>query len=153
MAAPLAYRWRPLRDMSRLVLCFQPPAAAHSPRICRRAARPKPVLSADASEFFRNTLASATANQLTVGSVLGFATGYATKRVGQLLLVLIGCELVALQLMAQRSWIVVNWQLISRDLSPHVEQDRFDRVMEAIKLKMPFAGAFTASFYAGFRWT
>ncbi|CAN8072758.1 unnamed protein product [Agarophyton chilense] len=139
--------------MSRILLCFQPHATLKPPSLCTRTYARHVFLSADPTDFIKNTLTSATSNQLTVGSVLGFATGYTTKRVGQLLLVLIGCQLVALQLMAQRAWVVVNWQLISKDLSPHVERDRFDRVLEAIKLKMPFAGAFTASFYAGFRWT
>lgn len=135
--------------MSRSLLAFQPTQTlglcARSPRRC--------IASTDASEAIRRALTSATSNQLTVGGVVGFATGYAVKRVGQLLLVFIGCEVVALQLMAQQGWVVVDWPLIGRDLSPHVEKGGVDRIIDAVKLKAPFAGSFTAGCYAGFRWS
>lgn len=99
------------------------------------------------------SLAEALGGQLTVGGVIGFATGYAVKRVGQLILVIMGCEVVVLQLFAQRGWVIVNWNRIGKDLSPHVEKEGFDRVVEALKFKVPFAGAFSAGCYAGFRWT
>jgi uncharacterized membrane protein (Fun14 family) len=90
---------------------------------------------------------------VSLGSVLGFATGYACKRIGQLLLAAVGIQVVALQLMARRGWVVVNWRSIERDLAPHVERDGVDRVLEEFKFKLPFAGAFTAGMFAGVRWT
>ena len=90
--------------------------------------------------------------QLSVGGVLGFACGYAVRRIGQLLLLVIGVEVLALQLMAQRGWVDVKWRTIGRDLSPHVEKDRLQRLLDGIKFKVPFAAAFTAGIYAGIRW-
>ena len=58
------------------------------------------------SASIEQTLTSAVGGQVTVGSILGFATGYAVKRIGQLLLVIVGSEIVVMQLMAQRGWII-----------------------------------------------
>lgn len=101
----------------------------------------------------RNNLANTLGGQLSVGSVLGFATGYSIKRIGQLILVVIGSEVIALQLMARRGWVVVNWGVISREFSPHVERQGVDRVLHTLRFRIPFAGAFTAGVYAGLRWT
>lgn len=68
-------------------------------------------------------------------------------------MVMVGVEIVALQLMAQRGWVDVNWNKITRDISPHIERDGLDRVMHTLKFRVPFAGAFTAGMYAGVRWT
>lgn len=107
-------------------------------------------------EEFRNTIRSAmrspTGGQVVFGSVVGFATGYSIKKIGQLLLVLVGLEIVALQWMSSRGWVDVRWNTISKELSPHVEKDAVNRVVEAVKLKMPFAGSFSAGCYAGLVW-
>lgn len=141
--------------MSALLLSFTPPRIPRS--ICRpthpRSRAHLQFLSSDPTEAIRRTLSSPTASQITVGSVLGFSTGYAIKRIGQMLLVFVGCEIVALQLMAQRNWVIVNWNLIGRDLSPAVEKGGVERVLDAVRLKVPFAGSFTAGCYAGFRWS
>ena len=75
------------------------------------------------------------------------------KRIGQLLLVLVGMEVVALQLMARRNWVTINWDLITEDLSPSVHQGRLERIYEGLQRKAPFAGSFGVGFLAGFQWS
>lgn len=104
-------------------------------------------------EAIQRTLSGALGGQMTVGGVAGFATGYAVKRIGQLLLIVVGAELLVMQAMAQRGWIAVNWDLIQKELSPHVEKEGVERVFESIKYKMPFAGAFSAGCIAGLKWS
>jgi uncharacterized membrane protein (Fun14 family) len=109
---------------------------------------------ADASSArVQQSMAGALGGQVSVGSIAGFAVGYGSKRIGQLLLVLLGCEIVALQLMAKRGWVDVRWNKIARDVSPDVDREGLDRVMETVKFKIPFAGAFSAGLYAGLRWS
>ncbi len=109
---------------------------------------------ADSSiESLQKVLGGALGGQVTIGGVAGFATGYMTKRIGQVLLVLVGLEVVALQAMAKRGWVNVNWKLIEDELSPNVEKERLERYMEALKFKMPFAGAFGVGALAGFKWS
>lgn len=98
---------------------------------------------------FGEILKSNNGNQLALGGVVGFATGYTIKRIGQLVLLIVGVEVIAMQLMANHNWIVVNWHVISQHLSPHVEKRTHDRIIEAIKLKLPFTASFSAGYLAG----
>lgn len=111
------------------------------------------IATVEFSEQFRGIMTPAMGGQLTVGSLLGFATGYAIKRVGQAVLVLVGLQIISLQLMDQRGWVIVNWSLIGQDLAPRVKGNEVDRFINAIRIKAPFAGGFTAGCYAGFRWS
>jgi uncharacterized membrane protein (Fun14 family) len=108
---------------------------------------------ADTDEL-KSKLSDVLSGQLTLGSVLGFATGYSVRRVGQLVLIVIGIEVVALQLMAKRGWLVMDWSAIGHDLSPrHLGKDGFERFMNTVKFRVPFAGAFSTGVYAGLRWS
>jgi uncharacterized membrane protein (Fun14 family) len=138
------------RELSSRAICNM------SPRKLLLAGTPKPhsvALTYVASATGEGAFRGAIGGQLSLGSILGFATGYACKRIGQLLLVMVGIEVVTLQLMARKGWVRVNWRAIERDLALHVEQDGFERVLEELRYKIPFAGAFTAGMYAGVRWT
>lgn len=109
-----------------------------------------PIAAADST---MEMIQKALGGQVTVGGVAGFATGYATKRIGQMLLVVVGMEIVAMQIMAQRGWISVDWKAIQNELSPHVEKEGIERAVDAVKFKLPFAGAFGAGCLAGLNWT
>lgn len=144
---------------SRVGISAQLGRAAPSTAVCSlKGRRPRSqqitaFLPQELSDQLSDVFKPANRNQLAIGSAVGFATGYAIKRVGQVLLVFIGLEIIALQLMANQGWVIVNWPLISKDLSPHVEKGAFDRVIDALKLKLPFGGSFTAGCYAGFNWS
>lgn len=134
-----------------------PHPAICSTRLARRrsdsSAFVAPAFADDVSQRISDMFQPGNRSQVAFGSVVGFATGYAIKRVGQLVLVFVGLEVIALQLMANNGWVIVNWPLITRDLSPHVEKGTADRVIDALKLKLPFAGSFTAGCYAGLNWS
>lgn len=143
--------------MSHLLLAFQPnlrPSISRIQPTKTHFNRSRlPILTANASDPIANLLSTLSSSQVTVGSVIGFSTGFAVKRIGQFLLVLVGMEVVALQLMAQRKWVVVNWDLIQHDLSPHADKGRLERVYEAMQRKAPFAGSFGIGFWAGLQWS
>lgn len=117
---------------------------AAAPRCRRRGAACAPrrravaALAAASAEGARpgGGAAAALGGQVSVGSVAGFAVGYGAKRVGQLLLVVLGCEIVALQVMARRGWVDVRWDQIVRDISPHVERKGLDRAVHTLKFKV-----------------
>lgn len=104
------------------------------------------------SDLSLDAVQRALGGQVTVGGVAGFATGYAVKRIGQVLMVVVGLEIVALQMMSKRGWVSVDWKAIGDELSPHVEKERLDRAVDAFRYKMPFAGAFSAGCLAGLKW-
>lgn len=136
-------------------ILFTPPPTPRlaRPAICTlRRVRRTPLATADPVSAARDALSSPAGQQAAIGGVLGYATGFTVRKVGQLMLVLVGLQVVAVQLMAQRGWLIVDWKTISHDLSPHVDRNRLDRVVDAFARKMPFGTAFTAACYAGLRW-
>lgn len=142
--------------MSQLVTFHRPLRLFHQSTVSLRLTPRRPRAAIPATQFppqLESLFQSATGTQVTAGSLLGFATGYTAKRVGQLLLVLVGIQVVAVQLMAKRGWLVVDWDRVTEDLAPHVERNRVDRLWQIAKFRVPFAGAFSAGCYAGFRWT
>ncbi|KAJ8905914.1 hypothetical protein NDN08_002416 [Rhodosorus marinus] len=91
--------------------------------------------------------------QLTVGSLLGFATGFSIKKIGKMLLFVLGSEVIFLQYCSYRNWVDVHWQKIADDVSPALERKRLVGLLNALASRMPFATSFTAGVYAGIKYT
>lgn len=148
----VAFMRRNRFEMTRLFSAESPFCSRRNTCGVRRFSSAATVLPEEFRETLRSAMRSQAGGQVVFGSVVGFATGYSIKKIGQLLLVLIGLEVAALQWMSSRGWVDVKWKTISKELSPHVEKDAMNRVVEAVKLKMPFAGSFSAGCYAGLAW-
>mmetsp|Transcript_926 Transcript_926/g.2919 ORF Transcript_926/g.2919 Transcript_926/m.2919 type:complete len:152 (-) Transcript_926:162-617(-) len=99
------------------------------------------------------SIASTLGEQLTVGGLLGFATGFSLKRIGKMLLFVVGTEVCFLQYFSYRGWVDVRWNKISEDLSPALRRQRIVGVLEALASKMPFATSFSAGMYAGLKYS
>lgn len=84
--------------------------------------------------------------QLSFGCVLGIATGFCLRKLGRMLMVVVGGEVLVLQYMAHRGWAHVGWDKMARDLSPALDGGRFRDSIGLLAYKMPFATAFTGAF-------
>jgi len=91
--------------------------------------------------------------QLTVGSLLGFATGFSIKRIGKMLLFVLGSQVLFLQYCSYRKWVDVHWQKFADDISPALERKRLAGLLNALASRMPFATSFTAGVYTGIKYT
>eukprot|EP00871_Galdieria_phlegrea_P002923 jgi/Galph1/3631/GphlegSOOS_G2279.1 len=80
--------------------------------------------------------------QVSIGTLLGIATGYSLKRIGRFVLFLIGTEVVILQLMAYKEWVTVHWNKIGRDLAPNLNKSFAENFMDILLHKLPFSCAF-----------
>lgn len=89
--------------------------------------------------------------QVSFGAVLGFATGYSIRKIGKLILLLVGTEVVVLQYMAYRQWLVMDWRRMGRDLSPKFNRSMWDGLLNVLLYKMPFSAAFSGGLAAGLR--
>ena len=130
--------------------CLRP---SISPR--RRLSARRMYASTDASsgaEAIQRALSGVVGGQLTAGGVAGYATGFAVRQIGRFLLVILGVEVVLMQVMAQRKWISVDWDKIHADIAPYIDTRSIDTFLDSAKLQMPFAGAFSAGCIAGLRW-
>jgi uncharacterized membrane protein (Fun14 family) len=91
---------------------------------------------------------------LSVGAVLGFATGLALKKLGRVALVALGLLFISVQVLAYFELLTVNWPRIQALSEPLLREGGelggawLGRVLTA---NLPFAGAFTAGLLVGLR--
>lgn len=91
---------------------------------------------------------------LSVGGLLGFATGLALKKIGRVALVALGLLFIALQVLVYFGLVTVNWPRLQALSEPWLRQGgelgtRW--LMRALTANLPFAGAFTAGLWLGLR--
>ncbi|KAA8493229.1 hypothetical protein FVE85_8674 [Porphyridium purpureum] len=99
-----------------------------------------------------NLPASPVGKQAWMGMMLGYAAGFSVRRIGRILLGMAGTEIVLLQYMAYRGWVRVDWNAIMSDLMPIVDYHSFDRVIEVLKHRVPFAASFSAGLFTGLKY-
>ncbi|MBB6098957.1 putative membrane protein (Fun14 family) [Deinobacterium chartae] len=93
--------------------------------------------------------------QLSLGAVLGFAAGYAVKKIGKIALLVVGVLFIAVQLLAASGFIEVDWLRIQQAAGPLLERERiqsgWSSFLGVLTNNLPFSGAFLAAFVLGFR--
>ncbi|KAI0557138.1 FUN14 domain containing protein [Gracilaria domingensis] len=99
----------------------------------------------------RKPVVQSLGEQLSFGAVLGFATGYSIRKVGTLVLFLVGTEVVVLQYMAYRQWLVIDWRRLGRNMSPKFDRSAWDGLTNVLLYKMQFSAAFSGGLVAGLR--
>ncbi|MPY66142.1 hypothetical protein F8S09_05445 [Deinococcus sp. SDU3-2] len=110
---------------------------------------PAPTPDASLSEALRSVLPD-----LSVGALLGFATGLALRKVSRLALTLLGLLFVTVQLLAFWDILSVNWLRVQALADPLLRQGGeagaawLGRVLTA---NLPFAGAYAAGLVLGLR--
>ncbi|GAA5501351.1 hypothetical protein Dxin01_01083 [Deinococcus xinjiangensis] len=91
---------------------------------------------------------------LSLGAVLGFATGVAVKFLGRIVLIVVGLLFIAIQLLAWGGIVTVDWLKLQALTDPWFRQGSesalpwFSRMLTS---HLPFAGAFTAGLLLGLR--
>lgn len=91
------------------------------------------------------------AEQLGVGGVLGFTTGFAIRKLGRIVAFFVGTEICILQYLAYRQWLVMDWRRIAKDLQPKLDRSVWRAGVDIVLYKLPFASAFSAGMAAGLR--
>lgn len=95
------------------------------------------------------------AEQLGFGLVAGFAVGYALKKVGKLLAVVVGLLFVVVQLLASQGFLTVHWGEVQARVDPLFEADSLEsawqRLLRVLTHNVTFAGAFVPGLIVGLR--
>ncbi|MFC6750348.1 FUN14 domain-containing protein [Deinococcus aquaticus] len=97
---------------------------------------------------------SALLPDLSVGALLGFATGVAIRYVGRVALIGLGVLFITLQLLAYFELISVNWLRVQAITEPWLRQGTEQGgawLTRLLTANLPFAGAFTAGLLLGLR--
>ena len=94
-------------------------------------------------------------SQLGVGGLAGFAVGYALKKAGKVLAVLLGLLFVALQLLASQGFLTVHWHELEARVDPLLQGDSlvglWQRLLDVLTYNLAFAGAFVPGLVLGLR--
>lgn len=91
--------------------------------------------------------------QLGGGGVLGFAAGYAFKKLLKLIMIIVGVFVLGLLALEYKGWVKVNYEAIARS----IENAITGGTSTAVSLKshiianLPFASAFLLGFSLGFK--
>ena len=95
------------------------------------------------------------AEQLGFGLVAGFAVGYALKKVGKLLAVVLGLLFVTVQVLASQGFVTVHWGEVQARVDPWFEADSLEgawqNLVAVLTYNLTFAGAFVPGLVVGLR--
>ncbi len=95
------------------------------------------------------------AEQLGFGLVAGFAVGYALKKVGKLLAVVLGLLFVTVQVLASQGFLTVHWGEVQARVDPWFEADSLEGawggLLAVLTHNLTFAGAFVPGLVVGLR--
>ena len=119
---------------------------------------PMPASShADALNPAQNELLAALQGllpDLSLGAILGFATGVAVKFVGRIVLVVVGLLFIAIQLLSMWGVVSVDWLKLQSVTEPWFRQGGeagFSWFVRVLTSRLPFVGAFIAGLLLGLR--
>lgn len=91
---------------------------------------------------------------LSFGGLLGFAAGYAIKKVGMVALFVVGAVFILLQLLAYQGLLTVNWfkvQALAEPALRHGGEQLGSWALRILQTNLPFGGAFVAGLLIGLR--
>ncbi len=95
------------------------------------------------------------AEQLGFGLVAGFAVGYALKKVGKVLAVILGLLFITLQVLSSLGFLTVHWGEVQARVDPFLEVDSLEHawrsLLAVLTHNLTFAGAFVPGVVLGLR--
>lgn len=92
--------------------------------------------------------------ELSVGAVLGFAAGYAIKKIGKVALFVVGALFIVIQLLVYFGMLSVNWGHVQQVAEPWLRtggEQLGAGALRILKTNLPFGGAFVAGLLIGLR--
>jgi uncharacterized membrane protein (Fun14 family) len=93
--------------------------------------------------------------QLGFGAVAGFVVGYALKKVGKVVAVILGLLFVAIQGLAYGGFLTVHWGEVQARVDPLLGSESistfWERLLDVLTFNLAFAGAFVPALLLGLR--
>jgi uncharacterized membrane protein (Fun14 family) len=85
------------------------------------------------------------------GAVLGYLTGFASKKLTKLVAVIVGVQLIVLAALEAEGIISARWAILSELVAKtDIDQQLSEQVLSLAGV-LPVGGGFIAGFYAGFK--
>ncbi len=93
--------------------------------------------------------------QLSFGAVAGFAAGYALKKVGKVVAIMLGLFFVLLQVAAFYNFVRIDWIEVQNRVNPLLGSESlgqfWQRLVTILTYNVPFAAAFVPALIVGLR--
>lgn len=98
---------------------------------------------------------------ISLGTGLGFCSGYALKQVGKVAAVTVGALFVLAQVASAKGYVDINWKKVEKDVITAVDPDGdgkitkkdfkiwLDRLLATLKYNFPSSAGFSAGFVLG----
>lgn len=90
--------------------------------------------------------------QLSFGALAGFVAGYALKKVGRMVALILGLLFVVLQILAYYGLVTINWIEVQERVNPFLESESLNRTWQGLLNIMLYNVTFAAAFIPGFIW-
>ncbi|KAF9953514.1 FUN14 domain-containing protein 1 [Mortierella alpina] len=102
--------------------------------------------------------------ELTFGMAMGLCSGFLFKKLGKMMMLVVGLGFVSLQMLTSSGYVQVNWALIERRFKDQFDVDRDGKVtmndakhgfrwlMELLTRNFQFKSTFVGGFVMGFRY-
>lgn len=88
---------------------------------------------------------------LGFGGIAGWSVGFTLKKMTRLMALIIGVAFIAIQFLAFNNYLTINWEKIRESVPDSQMQQIWLGLMSMLTYNFPFAGAFVAGFWIGFR--
>jgi uncharacterized membrane protein (Fun14 family) len=90
--------------------------------------------------------------QLGVGGIAGLCTGYALKKIGKLIAIILGLAFIVLELLAYRGIISINYSALQDWANGVIGQvGQAEGILTVIIGNLPFAASFLVGFAIGLK--
>ncbi|MEX2501059.1 MAG: FUN14 domain-containing protein [Trueperaceae bacterium] len=93
--------------------------------------------------------------QVGFGLVAGFVAGYALKKVGKVVALVLGLFFIGLQLMAWYGFVTIEWGRLQSEVEPLLGaeslNDGWRTLLSVVTYNLPFAAAFVPGFVLGLK--
>lgn len=93
--------------------------------------------------------------QLSFGALAGYAAGYALKKVGKAMALVLGLFFIGLQILAYYGFVRIDWIEVQNRVNPLLGSDSlgqlWQRLINVLTYNIPFAAAFIPALIFGLR--
>jgi uncharacterized membrane protein (Fun14 family) len=87
--------------------------------------------------------------QLSFGGIAGFVAGYALKKVGMMLALLLGILFIILQVLAYYGFVSINWIEVQNRINPVLETESLNKLWQGLVNVLTYNITFAAAFIPG----
>lgn len=93
--------------------------------------------------------------QISFGVIAGFVAGYAFKKLGKMVALVLGVLFITLQLLAFQGFVTINWGEVQAKVDPLLQAESLNHawsgLLGILTYNITFAGAFVPAFIIGMK--